>query len=52
MIASPVRALDVDVERLPNGTWKGRNRVTGEVYEAETAADVLRWLSRRVDAAA
>lgn len=50
MTPSPVRALDVDVERLPSGKWKGRNRVSGEVYEAETADDVMRWLSRRTAA--
>jgi hypothetical protein len=37
------------VERLPSGKWIGRNRVSGEVYEADTADDVLRWLSRKID---
>lgn len=52
MTPSPVRALDVEMERLPNGQWRGRNRVSGEVFIANEADDVLRWLSRRVGTAA
>jgi len=50
MTASPVRALDVDLERTADGKWKGRNRISGETFVADTADDVLRWLSRRLDA--
>ncbi len=46
MSPSPVPALDVDIERLPSGKYRGRNRVTGEVFIAADVDDVLRWLSR------
>lgn len=52
MTPSPVPALDVEIERLPNGTYRGRNRVSGEVFVADNPDDVLRWLSRRITPAA